>query len=107
LRRAEEGLWMFEDERPDERLLFFTAELLSKNGRKPDAEGHLWRAFERAPGLELYQQLRKLGSKAAYDRVVKFLEARMTKEKPSGWYFPADLLIRILMKEKAFDSAWG
>jgi hypothetical protein len=33
LRRAEEGLWMFEDGRPDERLLFFTVDLFSE--RRP------------------------------------------------------------------------
>ena len=41
LRRAEEGLWMFEDDRPDERLVLFTVDLLSKAGRKNDAEAQL------------------------------------------------------------------
>ncbi len=37
LRRAEEGLWMFEDDRPDKRLVFFAADLLAKSSRKPEA----------------------------------------------------------------------
>ena len=64
LRRAEEGLWMFEDGRPDERLVLFAAGLLAKAGRSADAETHLWRAFEKAPSLELYGRLRKLGGEA-------------------------------------------
>ena len=81
LRRAEEGLWVFEDGRPDERLVFFTVDLLAKAGRKKDAEAHLWRAFEKAPSLELYARLRKLGGKAARERARQFLEARLVTEK--------------------------
>ncbi|HKJ61792.1 MAG TPA: SWIM zinc finger family protein, partial [Hyphomicrobiales bacterium] len=39
LRHAEEGLWLFEDGRPDERLVCFAADLLLKAKRKADAEG--------------------------------------------------------------------
>ena len=53
LRLAEEGLWLFEDGRPDERLVFFAVDLLSQAGRNTDAEAQLWRAFEKAPSLEL------------------------------------------------------
>jgi tetratricopeptide (TPR) repeat protein len=38
LRYAEEGLWKFEDGRPDESLTLFAAGLLTKAGRKGDAE---------------------------------------------------------------------
>jgi tetratricopeptide (TPR) repeat protein len=107
LRRAEEGLWVFEDEWPDERLVLFTVKLLSKAGRKPNAEAHLWRAFEKAPSLELYAWLRKLGGKGARERVVKHLEARIAKEARTRWGGPADLLIRILMQEKMFEAAWA
>lgn len=55
LQYAEEGLWVFEDQRPDERLVFFAADLLTMAGRKTDAEAHLWRAFEQAPSLDLYR----------------------------------------------------
>lgn len=107
LRRAEEGLWMFEDDRPDERLPFLAADLLSKVGRKQDAEAHLWRAFEKAPSLDLYARLRKLGGKAARERVVQSLETRLAKEPRSQWYHAADLLVRILTDEKMFDAAWA
>ena len=63
LRRAEEGLWVFEDGRLDE-LVSFTAGLLSDAGRREEAEAHLWRAFEKAPSLGLYAQLRQLGGNA-------------------------------------------
>ncbi len=106
LKWAEDGLWLFEDGRVDERLLFLVADLLSKARRKPDAETHLWRAFEKQPSLEIYQRLRKLGGKATCARAVTCLEARSAKEQTSRWHHPADLLVRILMEERLFDAAW-
>jgi len=106
LRVAEEGLWVFEDGRPDERLLFFAVDLVAKAGRKGDAAALLWRAFEKAPSLELYARLRKLGGKAARERAASFLETRSAKEPRTRWHYPADLLIRILMQEKLFEPAW-
>jgi tetratricopeptide (TPR) repeat protein len=107
LRVAEEGLWVFEDGRPDQRLLFFAVDLLAKASRKGDAEALLWRAFEKAPSLELYERLRKLGGKAARERAASFLEARSAKEARTHWHYPADLLIQILTREKLFESAWA
>src|SRR5439155_7520646 len=107
LRRAEEGLWMFEDGRPDELLVFFAADLLSKVGRKSDAEAHLQRAFEKTPSLALYARLRQLGGEAARERAVAFLEGRLATGERSPLHRPADLLIHILMQEKMFDAAWA
>ena len=106
LRWAEEGLWVFEDGRPDARLVFFAVELLSKAGRSREAEAHLRRAFEAAPSLDLHAQLCKLGGEPARERAIKFLEARLVGEERTRWHYPADLLIRILMHEKMFDAAW-
>jgi hypothetical protein len=105
LRRAEEGLWIFED-RPDDRLVLFTAGLLSKVGRKAKAEAYLWRSFEKAPDLELYARLRKLGGDTARERAVKFLEAGLAKREPARWDRSVDLLVRILINEKIFAAAW-
>jgi uncharacterized Zn finger protein len=107
LRRAEEGLWVFEDGQPDERLVSFTVELLSKTGRKADAEALLWRAFEKAPSLELYKQLRKLGGKTALERIIGILETRSAGKKRAGWYTTADLLVSILIEENMFNAAWA
>jgi uncharacterized Zn finger protein len=107
LRRAEEGLWLFEDDGPDERLLFFTVKLLSKAGRKADAEAHLWRAFEEEPSLDIYKQLLKLGGAAAAGRAVALMEKRATGKQRSAWNGDADLLIAILMHDKKFDLAWS
>jgi hypothetical protein len=107
LRRAEEGLWMFEDGRPDERLLFFTVDLLAKAGRKNDAEAHLWRAFKKQPTYELYQRLRKIGGKAGSERVIELLKGWLGKKSHSHWLYPADLLVRILTHEKTYDAAWA
>jgi uncharacterized Zn finger protein len=106
LRRAEEGLWMFEDGRPVEQLVLFAAELLSKAGRTQDAERLLQRVFEKEPTFELYRRLCESGGEAARERMVKFLEARVASGKRIGWNNPADLLIRIRMQEKMFDAAW-
>ena len=107
LRHAEEGLWVFEDDRPDERLVFFAVDLLSKAGRRDDAEAHLWRAFERQPSLDLYARLRKLGGKAARERAVEFLKIPLAKKERARWSAPGDLLIRVLMQEKMFEAAWS
>ena len=106
LRRAEEGLWMFEDGQPDQRLVSFTVELLSKAGRKVDAEALLWRTFEKAPSLELYKRLRKLGGKAALERIIAILETRSAGKERAGWYTTADLLVSILVEENMFGAAW-
>lgn len=107
LRWAEEGLWMFEDDRPDERLVFLAARLLSNAGRGGDAEKHLWRAFERAPSFELYLRLRAIGGEATHDRVLDALEARLAAPGQTRWPGRADLLVRILMHEKQYDGAWA
>jgi len=107
LRRAEDGLWVFEDGRPDERLVLFAVDLLSKTGRSGDAEAYLWRTFEKAPSLELYARLCKLGGKHAGERAVKLLETRLIGDEPTRWHSPADLLIRILVHERKFDAAWA
>jgi hypothetical protein len=107
IRWAEEGLWTFEDDPPDNRLVTFAADLLRKTGREADATAQLWRAFEKAPGMELYARLRGHGGAGAYERAVKFLEGRSTSAKSASWYSPGDLLVQILVQEKAFDAAWA
>jgi uncharacterized Zn finger protein len=107
LRHAEEGLWMFEDEPPDERLVLFAVDLLLKADRKQDAEAHLWRAFEKEPKLTLYRRLRKLGGKAALERTTRLVDARLAAKQRSRWESLADLFIRILMEEGMFDAAWA
>jgi tetratricopeptide (TPR) repeat protein len=107
LRRAEEGLWMFEDQRPVVQFVLFAAELLSRAGRKQDAQKHLQRAFEKWPTRELCARLCESGGKAARERIVKSLEAMLAGGKRIGWNSPADLLIRIWMQEKMFDAAWA
>jgi tetratricopeptide (TPR) repeat protein len=105
LRRAEEGMWIFED-KPDERLVLFAAKLLSKVGRKTDAEAHLWRFFEKRPSEELYVRLRKLGGDTARERAVKFLETRLATTQPARQDGTAELLVRILISEKNLAAAW-
>lgn len=106
LRRAEEGLWVFED-RLDPRLLLFAVRLLSEADRPADAEAHLWRAFEKSPSLDLYAALRGLAGERATARAVKMLEDRLADRPASPWRSPADLLVGVLMHERMFDQAWA
>jgi uncharacterized Zn finger protein len=106
LRRAEEGLWIFEDEAPDERLFFFAADLLVEAGRAPDAVAHLHRLFEKRPDVDVYGRLCKLGGEAARARAMAFLKQRAMKAVPSAWEYPADILLRILTMEKRYEDAW-
>jgi len=87
--------------------VFFAADLLLKRGREDDAEAQLWRAFEKAPNLALYERLRRLGGEAACGRALKFVESRLVDEQHTRWHSPADLLIRILIHEESFDAAWA
>ncbi|WP_027059668.1 hypothetical protein [Mesorhizobium loti] len=97
---------MFEDDRPDEQLIALAVDLLSKAGRDGDAEAHLWRAFEKAPSLELYRRLCKAAGPAARDKAIERLQSRLAREKRSAWHFTADLLVSILIEEKQFEKAW-
>lgn len=107
LRHAEDGLWLFEDDPPDERLVSFAIDLHLKAGRSDKAEALLWRAFDKRPSLDLYRKLRDMGGVAARDRALAALRARPGKAPQSRWDFPADLLIRVLMAEALFDEAWA
>ena len=107
LRWAEEGLWKYEDGRPDVGLTMFTAELLSKAGRTADAEAQLWRLFKKAPTFELYTRLCGLGGKAAREQALSFLTARQASGARSDWNSTINLLMRIWIDEKMFDAAWA
>jgi tetratricopeptide (TPR) repeat protein len=107
LRYAEEGLWVFEDARQDERLVYLVADLMLGAGRKKDAKALLRRAFEREPSLEIYRRRRQLGDKDAVEPSVAFLRTRIAKDSSTPWHSPTDLLIRVLMEEKMFDAAWA
>jgi tetratricopeptide (TPR) repeat protein len=106
LRHAEEGLWMFEDGRPDERLVLFVVDLLAKAGRKEDAVTALWKAFEKAPSLDFYRQIRKLGGKAAGERALTYLEAKAAASRPMTGDMSVSTYILVLMEEKMYDAAW-
>ena len=107
LRWAEEGLWVFEDGRPDERLVVFTVNLLIAADRGEDAEEQLWRVFEKAPGLDLYKRLRTLGADEVRERAIGFLDERLAQEATTRWHFPADLLVLVMMEENMLDKAWA
>ncbi|WP_202800176.1 SWIM zinc finger family protein [Sinorhizobium fredii] len=107
LRWAEEGLWIFEDERPDAQLVFIAVELLTKIGRATDAAQHLWRAFRKVPNFEIYLKLRELEGEAVCDSAVQTIESQLAGGKDAGLYAPYDLLMRILMHEERFDAAWA
>jgi uncharacterized Zn finger protein len=106
LRRAEEGLWLFEDERPDERLYVFVARLLGKNGRNEEAVAHLMRAFDKAPSLTLHESLKSAGGAKASEAAIAKLRSMTAASRPTARDARADLMIEILMAEERYEDAW-
>ncbi|HEY5795845.1 MAG TPA: SWIM zinc finger family protein [Bosea sp. (in: a-proteobacteria)] len=106
LRHAQEGLCLFEDGRPDERLVCFVVDLLLAAGQTAQAETHLWRAFEKVPSLNLYGRLQALGGEGAAERAIGRLQRDLDVASPAAWHHPADLLVRVLVEAKRHDAAW-
>ncbi len=107
LRRAEEGLWLFEDERSDERLYVFLARLLGKKGRNEDAVAHLMRAFDKAPSLTLHESLKSVGGAKASEAAIVKLRSMIAAIQPTARDARSDLLIEILMAEERYEEAWA
>ncbi len=109
---AEEGLWLFEDH-PDERLVFFTADLYRRIGRDQDADELLWQNFEQLPSIELYRRLKRVAGAdkaavdAARDRAIALLRDKLDKPKAKAhWSSPRELLLQVLISEKLLVEAW-
>jgi hypothetical protein len=107
LRWAEEGLWTFEDGPSDARLVLFAANLLMKAERCGEAEAVLKRAFERGPDFNVYLRWREAGGEAARDQALALVERLAAAETGLSFGHPADLGVKILMREKRFDMAWA
>lgn len=107
LRHAEEGLWLFGDDPPDERLITFVAERHLAAGATNAALAVLQRAFERRPNAGLYRRLRTVGGEVARDRALAVLRTKLDQAPPrTRWSAPADLLIEVLTAEGLFAEAW-
>jgi tetratricopeptide (TPR) repeat protein len=104
LRRGEEGLWMFEDDSPDMRLVLFVADLLMRAHRLNEAETCLWQAFQKRPALELYEALRSVSGADARRRAVPFLANRLAE---NGGPELSELLATMLLRDEMFDEAWA
>lgn len=113
LKWAEEGLWQFED-RPDERLIFFTADLYRRIGREKDADKLLWQTFDRLPSIALYRRLKaaagpkKAAIDAARDRAFALLRAQLDNkpEANARWSASRELFLQLLIAEKLLAEAW-
>ncbi|MGD0562732.1 MAG: DUF6880 family protein [Roseiarcus sp.] len=103
---AEEGLWTFEDERPDARLVDVAIALMTEAGRKADAITVARSTFEKEPSLSAYRRWRKLAGEAARETAVALLETRARKAQPTAWSHSGDLLIDVLMEEMDWTAAW-
>jgi uncharacterized Zn finger protein len=107
LRRAEDGLWLFEDDQPDERLYHFVARLLCKKGRKEEAVAHLMRAFDKTPSLTLHESLKSVGGAEASEAAIARLRSMIAASLPTARDMRSDLLIEVLMAEKRHEEAWA
>jgi uncharacterized Zn finger protein len=106
LRWAEEGLWTFDDQRLDARLVDAAMTLMTEAGRTSDAIALARRTFEKSPGLSEYRRWRNLAGEAAREPAVTLLETRARNAQPSRWGHPADLLVDVLMEEKDWAASW-
>ncbi|MGA0601238.1 SWIM zinc finger family protein [Caulobacter sp. KR2-114] len=107
LRHARDALWMFEDRRPNERLVRFTADLLGHMGRPGEAGALLWETFRKIPNRDLYDRLRQLEGDAGGVRALQWLQDRLAGRSEATWNHPADLLVELLSQEGLFDRAWA
>jgi hypothetical protein len=107
LRRAEEAPWLFEDDRPDERLIAFAVRLMVKNDRKGDAAALVSRAFDKAPSLALYGSLKALGDAAAQTCAIAGLERAAAERQSLRWRAHSALLIEIHITRKDLANAWS
>ena len=107
-------MWQFEDN-PDERLIFFVSDLYRRIGRENDADKLLWRTFERAPSLQLYERLKsaagtdRILADAVRDRALGWLRAELGKPMVRAgmrWSSPSELFIRLAMAEGQLADAW-
>ena len=109
LKWLEEGLWCFED-RPDERLHTFAAELLAEAGRRDEADALLWTAFRRWPSLALYRRLQTsiADPGARIEGALTILRAGL-KAVPQQvyWRSSAPVILEVQMAEGLFDDAWA
>ena len=103
---AREGVWVFEDHQPDERLISFYAAWLAAAGDTAEAERLLWAAFERAPSLSLYGQLKTVLGPSAKTRAIDYIGGRVRARDGRGRAL-ADLHVEVLMREEMFDAAWA
>jgi len=106
LRWAEEGLWLFEDDRSAGGLLSLVVDLMTKAGRDADARALLWMAFEKDPDWSLYERLRELEGEKAVARAIELVRAELDKSGSSRPYWSGDFLIEILSSERMYDDAW-
>lgn len=108
LKWLEEGLWCFED-RPEERMHTFAAELLADSGRVDEAQALLWAAFGRWPSLALYRRLQEVATDrdGRVRRALNVLHGRLkevTRAEP--WRMPARVILEVQMAEGLIDGAW-
>jgi uncharacterized Zn finger protein len=113
LKWAEEGLWQFDDH-PDERLVFFAADLYRRTGRKEDADKLLWQTFEQLPSVELYRRLKAaavddLAAVEIRNRALGLLQAQISKpgrQTVARWSSPKELLLELMISEGILAEAW-
>ncbi|WP_271065976.1 DUF6880 family protein [Caulobacter sp. NIBR1757] len=108
LRWLEEGLWCFED-KPDERLHSFAAELMAKANRSAEAETLLWDAFTRWPSLHLYKELQRACPEAGprIERALGILrQPKAGSDRVEFFRSPPIVLLEIRIEEGLFDAAW-
>jgi len=117
---AQRGIETF-PERPDSRLLEFTADEYHRLKRHDEAMGLVWQLFTNRPGLEQYRQLKQHAArcqqwsswrKQAIDHLFALLKNESAQTRvPGRSYFsyayePRSVLVEIHLWEDNVDEAW-
>lgn len=109
LENAKDGVFLFDDPSATP-LVLFLAERLVAEGKRDEAITALWRGFERAPCLNLFNAIHALGVPDAADRALARLRSqRAAMSTADRWRLAAtvELEIDILMATARFAEAWA
>jgi uncharacterized Zn finger protein len=107
---VEDGLFMFED-KLDDRLVLYAADLFMRHGRADDRSALLWRAFARSPSIDLHKKLvhnLKGDSRVQVtDRAIELIKTRKPDAGRRRFLNDEDLVVSILSSERRLDEAWA
>lgn len=106
---VEDGLFIFED-KLDDRLVQYAADLFMRHGRTDARSALLWRAFARNPSIDLHKKLvhnlKGDNRVQVTDRAIELIKTRKPDAGRPRLQNDDDLVVSILSSERRLDEAW-